>query len=110
MPQIGNHIPTGNLNCSASGCHTTKNVNPGGFKLDAASITSPTPTAAAPIAHATRSPFGANQCGIFGWLSELLGSPIVRGNVKRTLEQLKRAVEHEHLRSLVTASASQCYR
>ena len=42
--------------------------------------------------------YGVAGGGIFGWLSELLGSPIVRGNVRRTLQQLKRAVEHEQLR------------
>jgi uncharacterized membrane protein len=43
--------------------------------------------------------YGVAGGGIFGWLSELVGAPIVRGNVKRTLEQLKRAVEHEQVRS-----------
>src|SRR6516164_7882980 len=42
----GNHIPVGTLDCSGSGCHSTANVNPGGFKLGAASITAPTLTAA----------------------------------------------------------------
>ncbi len=37
-----NHIPIGSLDCSASGCHTTRNVNPGGFKLGSASISAPT--------------------------------------------------------------------
>jgi hypothetical protein len=39
-----NHIPIGTLDCNSSGCHTTANVNPGGFKLGAASISSPTLT------------------------------------------------------------------
>ncbi len=30
------------LDCSGSGCHTTKNVNPGGFKIGTASISAPT--------------------------------------------------------------------
>ena len=34
----GNHIPIGSLDCNGSGCHTTTNVNAGGFKLGAASI------------------------------------------------------------------------
>jgi Cytochrome c7 and related cytochrome c len=38
----GNHIPIGSLDCSGSGCHTTKNVNAGGFKLGSASINAPT--------------------------------------------------------------------
>lgn len=41
-----NHIPIGNLDCNGSGCHTTSNVNPGGFKLGTANINSPTLTAA----------------------------------------------------------------
>jgi hypothetical protein len=38
----GNHIPIGTLDCNGSGCHSTTNVNPGGFKLGNASITTPT--------------------------------------------------------------------
>ena len=38
----GNHMPIGTLDCSGSGCHTTKNVNSGGFKIGAASLTAPT--------------------------------------------------------------------
>ena len=37
-----NHFPVGSLDCNGSGCHTTSNVNPGGFKLGTASIASPT--------------------------------------------------------------------
>jgi len=36
------HIPIGNLDCNGSGCHTAANVNPGGFVIGAASITTPT--------------------------------------------------------------------
>lgn len=36
------HIPIGGLDCGSSGCHTTGNLNSGGFKLGSASITSPT--------------------------------------------------------------------
>jgi len=46
-----------------------------------------------------RIQFGVAGAGISGWLAELLAAPIVRGNVKRTLAQLKRAVEHEQVRS-----------
>ncbi|MBV8782789.1 MAG: hypothetical protein JOZ67_01235 [Gammaproteobacteria bacterium] len=38
----GNHIPIGGLDCNGSGCHSAANVNPGGFKLGAASLTAPT--------------------------------------------------------------------
>src|SRR5947209_16590007 len=37
-----NHIPFGTLDCNGSGCHTTGNVNTGGFKLGSASLTAPT--------------------------------------------------------------------
>ena len=37
-----NHIPISSLDCNGSGCHTASKVNPGGFKLGAASITAPT--------------------------------------------------------------------
>ena len=37
-----NHIPIGNLDCNGSGCHTTANVNPGGFSLGSANISAPT--------------------------------------------------------------------
>ena len=46
-----------------------------------------------------RLQFGVAGGGIWGWLSEHLAAPIVRGNVKRTLAQLKRAVEHEQVRA-----------
>jgi hypothetical protein len=46
-----------------------------------------------------RLQFGVAGGGIWSWLSEQLAGPIVRGNVKRTLAQLKRAVEHEQLRA-----------
>ena len=46
-----------------------------------------------------RLQYGAPGGGIFGWLAERLAGPIVRGNVKRTLTQLKRTVEHEQLRA-----------
>ena len=37
-----NHMPIGSLDCNGSGCHTTANVNPGGFLLGAANINAPT--------------------------------------------------------------------
>ncbi len=37
-----NHIPIGSIDCNGSGCHTTTNVNPGGFNLGAANIANPT--------------------------------------------------------------------
>src|SRR5215469_16179067 len=32
----GNHIPIGTLDCNGSGCHSTANVNPGGFMIGTA--------------------------------------------------------------------------
>ena len=46
-----------------------------------------------------RLQFGVAGGGIWSWLAEQLAGPIVRGNVKRTLAQLKRAVEHEQVRA-----------
>ncbi|MBV8405391.1 MAG: hypothetical protein JO203_14475, partial [Gammaproteobacteria bacterium] len=40
------HIPVGSLDCNGSGCHTTVNLNPGGFHIGAASLTAPTLTVA----------------------------------------------------------------
>jgi len=42
----GNHIPIGSLNCNGSGCHSTTNVNPGGFNIGTANINNPTLTTA----------------------------------------------------------------
>jgi len=39
-----NHIPFGTLDCNGSGCHTTTNVNPGGFVIGTANISTPTLT------------------------------------------------------------------
>jgi carbon monoxide dehydrogenase subunit G len=46
-----------------------------------------------------RIQFGVAGAGIWGWLAEKIAAPIVRGNVNRTLAQLKRAVEHERVRA-----------
>jgi hypothetical protein len=46
-----------------------------------------------------RLQYGIAGGGIWSWLSEQLAGPIVRGNVRRTLAQLKRAVEHDQLRA-----------
>ena len=37
--------------------------------------------------------------GLSGWLAERVAAPTVSGNVRRTLEQLGRLVEHEQLRA-----------
>src|SRR5207249_1120757 len=51
-----NHIPIGTLNCNGSGCHSTANVNPGGFRIGAASVSAPTLSVAG---HATVAAVGA---------------------------------------------------
>ena len=43
--------------------------------------------------------YGIAGAGLWGWLAERVAGPIVRGHVKRTLEQLKRATEHEQMRA-----------
>jgi len=43
--------------------------------------------------------YGVVGGGLFGRLSERVAAPIVRGNLRRTLRELKRAVEHEQLRA-----------
>src|SRR5437899_1983150 len=57
----GNHIPTGNLDCNGSGCHSTANVNAGGFSLGAANINSPTLSVAGHATVATAVP-GCQTC------------------------------------------------
>lgn len=46
-----------------------------------------------------RLSYGVAGAGLFGWLSERIAAPTVRGHLRRTLQQLKRQVEHEQLRS-----------
>src|SRR5690349_6454022 len=41
--------------------------------------------------------------GMWGWLADRFAVPIVRGNVRRTLAQLARAVEHEQVRAEAAA-------
>ena len=53
------HFPIGTADCNASGCHSTANVNPGGFKLGTASITAPTLTVAG---HTTIASAGVSGC------------------------------------------------
>ncbi len=53
------HFPIGTADCNASGCHSTSNVNPGGFKLHAASLTAPTLNVAG---HATIAAHGVAGC------------------------------------------------
>jgi uncharacterized membrane protein len=46
-----------------------------------------------------RLSYGVAGAGLFGWISERIAAPTVRGHLRRSLQQLKRQVEHEQLRS-----------
>jgi uncharacterized membrane protein len=45
-----------------------------------------------------RLSYGVAGAGLGGWIAERVAAPTVRGNLRRTLQQLKRQVEHEQLR------------
>jgi uncharacterized membrane protein len=51
--------------------------------------------------------YGVAGSGLFGWLSEQVSAPAVRGNLRRSLQQLKRQVEHEQLRRVMAARRAQ---
>jgi uncharacterized membrane protein len=46
-----------------------------------------------------RLSYGVAGAGLFGWISERIAAPTVRGHLRRSLQQLKRQVEHDQLRS-----------
>ena len=46
-----------------------------------------------------RLSYGVAGAGIWGWLAEQIAAPTVRGHLRRSLQQLKRQVEHEQLRA-----------
>src|SRR4051794_8909858 len=50
-----------------------------------------------------RLSYGVAGAGIFGWIAEQVAAPTVRGNLRRSLQQLKRQVEHEQLREAAAA-------
>jgi uncharacterized membrane protein len=45
-----------------------------------------------------RLSYGVAGAGLAGWVSERLAAPTVRGHLRRSLQQLKRQVEHDELR------------
>src|SRR5271163_3746949 len=47
-----------------------------------------------------RISYGVSGAGIGGWVAEHVAAPTVRGNMRRSLRQLKRIVEQEQLRQL----------
>ena len=50
-----------------------------------------------------RLAYGVAGAGIFGVIAERLAAPTVRGHLRRTLQQLKRQVEHDQLRRSAAA-------
>ena len=50
-----------------------------------------------------RLSYGVAGAGIPGWVAERVAAPTVRGHLRRTLQQLKRQVEHEQLRLAAAA-------
>jgi uncharacterized membrane protein len=50
-----------------------------------------------------RFAYGVAGAGLTGWLSEKVAAPTVRDHLRRSLQQLKRQVEHEKLRSEAAA-------
>jgi uncharacterized membrane protein len=50
-----------------------------------------------------RLSYGVAGAGIFGWLSERVAAPTVRGHLERSVRQLKRQVEHEQQRRRAAA-------
>ena len=45
-----------------------------------------------------RLSYGVAGSGFFGWVSEQVAGPTVTGHLRRSLQQLKRSVEHDQLR------------
>jgi uncharacterized membrane protein len=54
-----------------------------------------------------RLAYGVAGSGLLGWLAEQIGAPTVRGHLRRSLQQLKRQVEHEQLRRQAAERRSQ---
>jgi uncharacterized membrane protein len=50
-----------------------------------------------------RLSYGVAGAGPIGWVAEHVAAPTVRGHLRRSLQQLKRQVEHEQLRSAAAA-------
>jgi uncharacterized membrane protein len=54
-----------------------------------------------------RLAYGVAGSGILGWVAEQVAAPTVRGHLRRSLQQLKRQVEHEQLRRQAAARRDQ---
>jgi uncharacterized membrane protein len=46
-----------------------------------------------------RMAYGVAGSGFFGWLAERVSGPTLAGHLRRTLQALKRLIEHEQLRA-----------
>jgi hypothetical protein len=53
-----------------------------------------------------RLAYGVAGSGLLGWLAEQVAAPTVRGHLRRSLQQLKRQIEHEQLRRQAAARRS----
>ena len=53
-----------------------------------------------------RVSYGVAGSGVWGWLADRVSAPTVRGHLRRSLQQLKRQVEHEQLRAAAAARRS----
>ena len=54
-----------------------------------------------------RLAYGVAGAGVLGWIAEQVAAPTVRGHLRRSLQQLKRQVEHERLRRQAAQRRSQ---
>jgi uncharacterized membrane protein len=50
-----------------------------------------------------RLSYGVAGSGLLGWTAERIAAPTVRDHLRRSLQQLKRQVEHEQLRAAAAA-------
>ena len=50
-----------------------------------------------------RLAYGVAGSGVAGWIAERIAAPTVRSHLRRSLQQLKRQVEHEQLRAAAAA-------
>ena len=50
-----------------------------------------------------RLSYGVAGSGLLGWVADRVAAPTVTGHLRRTLQQLKRQVEHEQLRAAAAA-------
>lgn len=50
-----------------------------------------------------RMAYGVAGAGLWGWAAERLAAPMVSGHLRRSLQQLKRLIEHEELRERAAA-------